>query len=242
MAVLLGLASPALTVAIASRMLGPSLRAHVLVALHEFAADSALGSDVDISLNGRVTLGPVDMQWPAGSLVRHIQVTRLTVTPVLGSLLEGAPRIASVKADGVIVELERLSQKSGTATGNAVRTALAQRLAPYLRDHLSLVATDIYVHAQTSERGEVELTLASLEADAVCRGVCTGDAHVVFESGGELTASVSTETNLNDPGAFDDQVVNATFHLIGLPLATLPSQLTRNVDRAHGRIDATVAA
>ena len=241
-AVLLGLASPALTVAIASRMLGPSLRAHVLVALHEFAADSALGSDVDISLNGRVTLGPVDMQWPAGSLVRHIQVTRLTVTPVLGSLLEGAPRIASVKADGVIVELERLSQKSGTATGNAVRTALAQRLAPYLRDHLSLVATDIYVHAQTSERGEVELTLASLEADAVCRGVCTGDAHVVFESGGELTATVSTETNLNDPGAFDDQVVNATFHLIGLPLATLPSQLTRNVDRAHGRIDATVAA
>ncbi len=241
-AVLLGLASPALTVAIASRVLGPSLRAHVLVALHDFAADTAMGSDVEISLNGRVTLGPVDMQWPAGSLVRHIQVTRLTVTPVLGSLLSGAPRIASVKADGVIVEIERPSHASGVATGNALRSALAQRLAPYLRDHLRLAATDIYVHAQTSERGDTELSLASLEADAVCRGGCSGEAHIVFESGGELMASIATETNLNDAGAFDDQVVNATLHLIRLPLASLPSQLTRNVDRAHGRIDATVSA
>ncbi len=242
LAVLTGLALPALTLAIASHALGPSLRAHVLVALHAIAADSALGSDVDIGFDGRVTLGPVDMQWPVGSPVRHVQVARLTVTPSLSSLLLGAPRIASVKADGVIVEVERLTSKSGPSARDAVRSALAQRLAPYLRDHVSVTATDIYVHAQTSDRGDVELDLASFQGNAACKSTCTGDIHVTFEKGGELTASLSTETNLDDPGAFDDQVINVTIHLIALPLASLPPQLTRNVDPRRGRIDATVAA
>ncbi len=242
LAVLLGLASPAVVLAIAGRVLGPSLHAHVLDALHALAADSALGSDVDIRLNGRVTVGPVDMQWPAGSLVRHVQITRLTVTPVFGSIFSGSPRIAAVRADGVVVELERVSGTTGTAATNAVRTAIAERLEPFLRDPLEVSATDVYIHASAGEHREIELTLASLDARAACHGTCTAHASATFEHGGEVTVTISTETNLNDPSAFDDQVVSSTFHVIGLPLASLPVQLTRNVDRDHGRINATLSA
>lgn len=241
LAVLLGLASPALAMAIASRVLGPRLHDHVLTALHKVAADSALGDGVHIGLNGHVTVGPVDMQWPAGSLVRHVQITRLTVTPVFGSIFSGSPRIASVRADGVVVELEKVSGTTHTAATNAVRKALAERLEPFLREPLSITATDIYIHASAGEHREVELTLASIEANAACHSTCTADAHVMFEHGGEVTATIATETNLNDPEAFDDQVVTGTFHVIGLPLASLPDQLTRNVDRDHGRIDASIA-
>jgi penicillin-binding protein 1A len=243
---ILGLASPAFAVAIASRLLGPSLRAHALVALHGVASDCAMGSDVDISLNGRIAMGPVDMEWPQGALVRHVQVRRLIITPVLGSLLSGTPRIGTVRADGVIVEIERVSRGGSAgdvaAAHGQLARQIAQQLAPMLRDHLSLVATDIYVHARTSDHDDTELTLASVEADAVCHGSCTGDAHVVFENGGELTVSATTETALEELAAFDDQVVSLTAHVIGLPLASLPTTLTQNFDRTHGQLDATASA
>lgn len=251
-------AAPFIAVAVLGRVLGPQLRAHVLAKLHAVAPDTALGSEVDIGLGGRVTLGPVDMEWPKGSLVRHLQIAELTVTPVLASFMSGTPRIAAIRARGIIVELERDPGGSRPADTTSATGSVLESIAPLLRNPLDVRATDIYARSLTPVQrdaapglgspavlprfDEVEITVASLEASSACHAACTGTAHLTFASGGELTASVQSETNIAATPVIGDQLIAATVNLIAVPTATLPSGLTEHLVHDRGRIDASIAA
>lgn len=226
-----------------AKLFGPKIKARLTRELARVAPVATLGDTLEVSLRGRVTVGPIDLALDEHPTPR-VHIERLVLGARVWSLLSDAPELAYAEADDVTVDLgddidaarDAVDRYREWRAARPKREESAKKDKSYPEARIENLRIRVPLKAGWQNGDEGWLVVRGVDASVDCRPDCTVTARAEFPSGGSVDGTFAVATRAMRLTA-DAVAVN---DMPGVVLRRLPIRMTEGA--LSGTLSLDVAA